>query len=880
MYKMSKNWNSICFILFLSIFSIISLPTSFATSNILYNENYFTGDTFDIEGSTFDVTVLSSGNVVLIGGSWQGQTIDMGSCLSSQSLEICLEDSGYDTSNNEYYVRLKVSEILPEINFEQEISSSNLHPGDTLHLNVTIENTGSSAANEFEFVQEIPRNMRLDDNYGVTEGMSLSSDYLSWSTSSFDVDDEITLTYSLIIESDSVQELQQFVEYFDGFSTQREFSPIVSLNILSPFNFEITKNATGDLYLGDLIKFTIEIDNDSDDVAIVDELEVIVPNALSIVEIDDRFQSNDNKLHLTNFEIDSESSESFDFVTRVVEYSPSEVVASSNLLRLSTSEYFEDFIEFDVELRETSYELRLWSDSDDGRTYEILGENTDFEGALSHRIDVYVQNPYLETIYDINLNIESDYLNYTASRDSISGRTLRRVFQDNIQFPNVNSSTDDDINITISYRTSFDYYHIDSFEISFTYLPLDQIEVEHSLSENNPESGSLVTVRVEAENPRLSTIEDVNFQEIIPDNLFRSGNRFREISFDGGEDRLVYEYNLRLPIVSRETDITLNTQVSYSDNLGTHFYEVPFTFTVYPRTPDISLSSNINREEIHLGRINALSFTVENNEDYRFENVFLRLNGGRGIYFIDSIKERIGNINPGRTVSSSDIDFVVFDDDANSFDYWVEFIDDQGVKHNTKSSIPNLNINEDSILDDSNFPRLSIDLIDLELIDEDTFNYTIKIENFGYSNVDINLIDNNYEDEILMKFNDTIYLRRSAYFEDFIGLLHYPASYLSFDYGGITYFAISEDLDISDIYEESVLIGKEKLEEDIDDLNDVSDDIFDDLPDEETDVDIDLNESDTFTPDIEDYDDDEEENEMGLIASFFDWLLRLIGLRG
>ncbi len=844
-------------------------PSAAGSSELLYDSEFITGDTFAVDGTTYEVSVMAGGNEVMIAPL--SEFIDLGDCLSTGALEICFKGSGYDDSDNEYYAELEVSMVFPEISFSHEFSSTDLRPGQVLHINVTLENTGSAPVENLLFVQEVPSGMLVDS---IGEDMDGSGGMITW-TSSLDEEEDVKLTYSLVARSALDEEIQQYVEYHDGYEEQRKFSQAVKISVESPFTMLFSKNTSDEVYLGDLIEFEVEIENDDEEDAEIDSLWIDIPSGMDLEERDPKLSLTGEGLVYSGT-LEGDSSEEFNLVARVVSEGVLEPKATATLTRDGAAFDLEEELELEAEVPETGIELRIWEDTDDGRIFEVIETSEEFEGSLSRRLDIYIDNPYHDEITDVEVRIESDYHNLVAHRDSIPGRSSRRVFREDVEFPSVNSSTNDDVNITVTYQTSFGYTHEDMEDFRFTYIPLDQLEIDHELSESRPESGSSVTVSMIGSNPRSSELSDVELRDVVPEDLFRSGTRERTTSFSADEEKTVYEYSLRLPIVPRETEIDIFTSVRYSDSLGDHDYRVPFTFTVYPRSPDITIERSPDRDEVPIGRHNSIDYIIRNDEDYRFEDVRLRFTGGEGIYRIGSVVEELGNINPGRSAEPEE-SFVVFDEDASPGDAVIEFTDDQGVRHNEEAPSIRLDVTEA----DTDLPRLSLEISDYELVSTEAFNYTILVTNSGDDDAQAHLVDGERETSISIAAGESASFTREADFDDFYEMLVFPAPYLRFEHDGLTLFAVAQDLNLEDLYSDAEELRRVDDESE-DELEDDPEEVTDTEPDETEDEDVDDSdetEQEPWVPDDGTEEEEDSEEEMGRLASFLDWILRLIGIR-
>ncbi|MFP4656887.1 MAG: hypothetical protein ACLFNK_04910, partial [Candidatus Woesearchaeota archaeon] len=809
------------------LFFLISSSYVTASSELVYDTDYATGDSFVVYGSEYNVSVSSDGEVILIDGPIN-EVIDKGDCLSSTFLKICFTGSEYDTSSEEYYADLEVHTLSPDITFTQESSSPELHPGETLYLNVTLYNEGDAPADDIHFVQEIPDGMAADT---IGEDMSYSDGEINWSSSSLEEDDDVTLTYSLMAESEFSGDIQQYVEYHDGYETQREFSDGVPVTVDLPYKLTLSANATEDIYLGDLITLTASIENTASSDVTVDPLMLELPSKMRLQERDSRLESADDGLTYSGT-ISGDDDESFDIVARVVSEGFSEPVLSAALMSGDLAFELSDDIDLEAEIPETGLELRIWEETDEGRVFNVIDDNLEVEGSVIRRLDVYMDNPYKEAIDDVLFTIESDHLNHSNSVVSFPGDSTGRIFRENISFPMVNSSFNDEVELTVSYQTSFGYNHSDTEKFRFTYLPLDQIEIDHSLSETRPESGETVTLSVAAKNPRASDLSDITFSDIIPEGLFKSGTRERTTDIEADEERSIYDYVIKLPITSKEEEIDIATRVIYSDSLGDHDYEVPFTFTVYPREPDMAISRTVDRDEVPMGRRNKVDYVIENDEDYRFEDVILRLTGGDGIYYVGEVEKDVGSLNPGRSATlEAGENFIAFDEDASMGIPWIEFTDDQGVRHREEAP----SISPRVVEEDTDLPELSIKVNDVVAVSEDSFNYTITLKNHGENDVDAVLVDGSDETEVdLLSGEDTVF-RRQKDFNDYDEHMILPAPYVRFEHDDDVLFAVADDTELEAAEQDSTSNTTSENEDEDDDDSEEDDDDDDDDDDSEDD---------------------------------------------
>ncbi len=855
--------STISLILFFSFSLLISVSTDVsAYRDTIYEKTFDSGDSFNIDGENYEVVVDDDVAIVMPHGSIL--RIDESECEIRDSLEICAEMIEIEDE----YASLSISYVYPEINVDQTLSTTSPSPGEEVEVEVTISNDGIVKSEDVSYEQELPSGLSLEHYSG---SLDFSDGVLSWS-SSLDAGDEIVLSFTVMVQGSVQDPLQASVDYFDGFTGRTEYSASEDFDVDVPYSMTVSSNETSQTHVGDDVKLTLELENEDDEEAEIQALTLDIPERLSVIESDAELDEENGQFSYHG-EVDSDSTISFEIIVRAVSDGASLIEAESDVSRLGNLFSLEAEHEIEAETPDSTVRPYLIiRGSDDVEIRELMSDG-EFEGSQQGRLDIYLENPYDHSIDSITMDVVSDYINYSATSGEMTPSSTRRIVKEDHSTPMVNSTVSDEVTVNISYMTSFGYLHEEEVEFDLTYLPIEQIEVTHEFSEQNPESGDNVRISVSAYNPKSSDVSDITFSEQLSRDLDTRGSTQRTTSIDAGEEKEIYEYTMTMPIVSEEREISVGTLLSYEYDGDDFEYSEPFSLNVNPREPDLSLDRSPDRDSVRLGQRLRMSYDVTNENEYPIESISIMFNPGKYGYIRGDPYHTISQLNPGQSRSAENIESLVFFDTSASFDdSRVYFNDDQGTRHSLDISSTNVDVEDDS----HNLPRIFFDVS--ANVTDDIAEYVLNIRNEDEEDIESTVLIPIYS--MSERFSESDIQLSGNTNKTFTGNLSVLSDdnrelqdiLLRFDHDGETLYATPYDVDV----EEIELSEDESPESPYEDPDVVEE--TEDISEEDTD------ESDEDGSVIDDPDSDDQEediddgSEKGFIARLWRSFLGLIGV--
>ncbi len=820
------------FLLMIFTFFLLMAQDVYSSEDVIYSRDYFHGDEFFVNGVGYTLFPSTSYDRVLVQSSDSNFWVNKNNCNYEGNLRVCYESLQFDSGRNEYSLTLRVSLIYPRLVVNQVSDDASLSLGDETEITVTIENDGLLDAESIVYMQRLPDGLSFisEENHGL----SFSNGYVKFESSEIRAGEDIVFYYTILASGRNDEPLQSEVNFFNGFTTRNTFSNSINVNVDSPYGISLSSNST-ESKVGDEIKLILEISNDADAKVDIESSKIFIPSIFEVLRKDSRLAQNSGYLEYVG-EISDNSNLELDVVLKAINTGVVDIRSQVALSGISFD--LEGDIRVAIEQPVTQHTLFFVRDGRDERIFQDLSENNILDGQQRGQIELFITNPYSSRIENARAVLSSEFINMTSSFATIGSRNSRRLIDNTFVTPYLESSRRDTLKINLTYTTEFGYFHSELIEKTLSFEPVRDLEVRHTLSTSRPESGETVSVIVTARNTRRSDLYDVEIKDILPENILIRGSNLAKNDISAGSTETFFEYFIDLPIVSRETDFEIFSEVKYSDGTSTFEIIVPYEFTIRPRNPDVQLRRTRDSQgPVRIGEFVDVSYEIRNREDYRITDIIVELPGVKGTYLVDSIEHKISSLNPGQERSLERIERRVVFDESTSISLGrpnVIFADDQSIIYWQEGPTLSVSLEEDSF----SLPKLHISK-KVEGIDSQTFRYTKTVENVG--NLHAEFILNDATEEVYsISPGEVIEVNGTSHFNDYPDLV-LPRSYLSFVDGPYTYYALTDNIDLESYilyedYDGIDTIIEETVADDTahdDEINDI-----DDTPDYDHEFDI------------------------------------------
>ena len=161
-------------LLFVSMFIIVS--SSVFGSNLLFDDELYSGDTVSVNNNVVTVIVSNNLNQIWLQYLDEDHYITKGSCGSFSNLRVCFDSTSYDSSRQEYKAALKIFQMIPVLTLTRTVDDSSINLDGQIEVTAIIENTGNKTAYGATFEDSIPEGM-VASSYGI---LSYSNNRLTW----------------------------------------------------------------------------------------------------------------------------------------------------------------------------------------------------------------------------------------------------------------------------------------------------------------------------------------------------------------------------------------------------------------------------------------------------------------------------------------------------------------------------------------------------------------------------------------------------------------------------------------------------------------------------------------------------------------------------
>lgn len=800
------------FLLFFLI-SLVSILTASAVGEELLLDNYFfTGDVFFVDEYDFTVTLASDrSKIALEDGLGEYLFIQYGECETVNTTRFCFSTTLYDEPHDEYKAKIQIYTLEPVITVTQESDVASVGLDDEITVDVVIENTGEVDSTVCIFTQIIPDGFEIVSVTGLAE---IDENYVRWRSPILSGTQK-TFSYVLrAIESDAYS-LQANCKYYGGKEASIIYSSALSLSVDAPALVTLTPNATS-IEVGGVIEFDIIIENLAAQTISLDLLDVHIPASFIIEKFDSLLiQDSENLNHFTySKDMSHNATLNFDFELRSTFDTVSDIDVDLTVSKDDVTMTLEDSSRITSEISDLIitpyYEPEVIFPSNSIITIVPENDKMSMEASQSGNFVLFIQNPSDDyTLTNITFIAESDLFFKTINVEGeIGPKSSKKVLDFNLTTPSITSSKTYEIDYTIKYSTSYGFDYKQEIEHKIAVAPVKDLEVDHDFDITKPEGGDTVKVTVSIKNNRELDLVDVQVTEIVPDVLEIKGASSTKVDLVEDSEVTAYEYYLVLPTVDDETTYDLVTSVMYRD--GSNFYSFNITddFDVKPRNPDIELKKSMESKEVTRGSISEIDYTLTNDDDFKVTDILIKFPAMEESYLVDEIEYLVDELIPGEEKTLTGIEKRIFLHNETSTSLNVPetiflYNDDFDKLYSDSASKFSVKVSEATVA--LPFLKISKKVTDY---DADTLSYIVTIENYGSIDAEIILHDQDEEVSLSIKSMESVntsFTRNTSIVisNDYL----VPISYLSFEDGGKTYYAITEEIDLdldSDYFEVEV----------------------------------------------------------------------------
>ncbi|MBI5398701.1 hypothetical protein HZB03_04520, partial [Candidatus Woesearchaeota archaeon] len=276
------------------------------------------------------------------------------------------------------------------------------------------------------------------------------------------------------------------------------------------------------------------------------------------------------------------------------------------------------------------------------------------------RVNAYNINPY-SVLRNVRISLNTSLFDITPSTIPYLGLQERATSHDfDVVFPKLDVSTTYKVNISASYKNQFgeEYYNSTVFEI--TVKPFADVSITHDSSggfvlDGGEETDFTVTV----DNSRITNVRNVEVHDVIDPGVSVIGVTSKKVKLNKDTGADIYTYRITPPRVHEKTYYNVTTFLEYFDSQGLFTYRTnkTLTFTVYPKQPDVTVTRSLSDDEVTVGEIIEVDYTVKNNEDEEeVRDLVLNFPLQAGIDTVGDSKHYIKRLGPSEAATLNDVE--------------------------------------------------------------------------------------------------------------------------------------------------------------------------------------------------------------------------------
>ncbi len=516
---------------FLAIFPILLLLIPFSSAAVIFDDWVTNRETFKVGDDYFYAEYFESSGKLLLKVNGLGRLMEIGECEKKEKIKYCFED----IDGNE--IKIKVTELEPEIEITRSFSTVKPSIDDLITVSVTIKNNGEAKAYNIKYLDVYPEGLLVYGGAGSWEG-SLSAGQ------------EKSFTYTIRAKELISFDSQAEVSYkYNGDDITTE-SDIVTISVQKPFylNDTISTEAAD---RGDIINYTLKIGNrHSSNKLEIENLEISIPESISILNIPVGFKREDNRLI---FEGELEEQETKNFTIKL---KPSRVgrfkIKTSAVLEISRRKYEENL--------EKQFTVGLSS------VVPILNVTPIVKSNSAYDLYIGIKNWAEKKINNVKISVISDlFNNITETKNIAAGQTID-IYKKTLTAPYTEEDKFFNIIITGSYTSSSGKLYTFKKSQRIKVEAVNKvIEIIRETTKKNVYEGEKIEVKVSLKNRKNTVLEGIDVVDIFPKTIRATlkGNITAFIErLEPLEEKEAYSYSVTIPKDYGEAELEFTTNVN------------------------------------------------------------------------------------------------------------------------------------------------------------------------------------------------------------------------------------------------------------------------------------------------------------------------------
>ena len=501
-----------------------------------------------------------------------------------------------------------------DISVIRSLSKSHVWLQEPSRFTATVENTGTLPLFDFELRESFPSQILVSN----AQDWRLDNGEHVFKISSLQPGEKKTAFLDLALLAPSEFTLRGSYSYISNQQTSTGLSNTVFLGMQNPYTMTFTVDKP--YYdVGDTGKGTISIEPSLSSFmrSLPFDMQLVLPLGLEILSTNLKKDSFNNLLLSETLS----GKKTFDFTFTSTQEGAFDILLVTNAT---------GGVRFPVRVQEKTIIFgdpeTITSLSPEDISFTIRFDDVHLLEGESTRAEVFIKPGSSLSFSDVSFTLQSTTNNTILSKDDffigdLTSRNRNHFFSVTPLIRNNTRPEEITLFGTFSYVKDNERFtrNASASKILMVYQPSDAIVVTRSVNPNPVAQNETAVVMVEVENKLSSRTFDIFAVDIVPDHvLHKSVRNSAEVLLLGGEKRLLYSYQIRMPFyVPNSTIITtrvLGENISFEE-------ETELLFFVTLKRP--SLQFEYSFSPLIMGRNSQLQVTVTNTGDLPLRSVSL-----------------------------------------------------------------------------------------------------------------------------------------------------------------------------------------------------------------------------------------------------------------
>jgi len=507
----------------------------------IFKKTVISGDSFQVEEDNFTATYRASSKSVVLKGKGSTLILQEQECVNKEQYEYCFTTG--DSANAVYKegkeymaIPLTISLMEPRIVIERAFSTTKTDIYGRITIDTTISNIGEVRAENLEFVERIPNDVRVVSTTGQLYGKDIKL-YTNLMPGA-----QKTLKY--IIEPRNFDDfiLKAKAKYSYSGKYKIDFSDAIKIDVLNPIR--LWTNVTEGAKLNEMIDYKVVLENnDPRSDLIVNNFKIEIPRNLQVASAPQELEA-DGKTYYYNENIKSKQTKEFILKLKSSEEGDYELKASGNFATNNLP----------IELEETDEVIITWSD-----IIPILEiEPTTIKSNSEYTLKAAIKNLADRDIMSVLPRITGDLLSKRYQSTPMGAKRDITLVDTTFLAPDVRENLTLSVVLQGEYEENGVKYDF-STERLVNIIPVAQIlEIEKDIP-LEAIRGEEINITTYAKNIGNAVINDIEVADILPRKLDTFGAPYGSASASPGEQSKAYSYVLQIPPDYSEDIIVVKT---------------------------------------------------------------------------------------------------------------------------------------------------------------------------------------------------------------------------------------------------------------------------------------------------------------------------------